>query len=884
MKHFIIVLLLGSFFPLWAQNFLVNGDFEQGGPGTGFNFNGQGYVFLPPPYLGTTQPGDIAITTNPMNINPSGFYNRIDHTSGHGNMMVVDGGTIGGGQVFWQAGSNGGGVCGLTSGNSYHFSYWVNSISTSVTGIPTQADIKANFSNALNVQLLNVSSLAPLPNQGWQKYTLAFDATNTCVNIALYDDNVSFNGNEFAIDDIQLMPVGGPLGISVSLSRPSCSDSLSGAVVVYPSGGTPPYSFQLTGPMGTITGPNGLFMGLGAGSYDVTVIDANNQTLSLNNQLLFSNDFLVVNPLDTLVCPNTNVTISVSGGTNTNYIWMAEPADPNLINPVSDTIIVSPNQTTLYTVATNALNVNLIANGNFENGYTGFYTDLNFLTPSNPNGLQTSFGISPNASFWENTFSPCVDHTFGNGIGNMMVVDGAISGNQIVWKQGVAVEKNTQYDLAFFSQTLESNNPAILKFSVNGNNLGIDTLTNVTCTWEQHLGVWNSGNDTIAYVLIENLNQSGIGNDFGIDDIQFSTLRSCTQTSLVEIQQPNGDLGLSYPPYICQNSGLTAPILNPQIPNSGTYSSTPAGLNLDPLSGLINGVGSSPGNYAVVYSVSMCNAMSKDTFWIEVKPLPQLQSLTGGSYNCLTQQFDSVLLFLNANYPVSIQFSYNGTPQQLQGTSNPLSLGTAQGLYVLDSISDLYCNNGLNGTILLDSLSVPALPQLEGNPSVCQYEPPSQFSLNNANPNGTVSWFADSSLTLFLESGNSFYPSSDSTATYYVVQTVDGCIGQVLSFQVTVLPCNLVIPSAFTPNGDGDNDDWEIIGLDAKFPLNQVMVYNRWGELIYTSIEGSYASAPWTGQLDGKPLPVGSYYYIIEKAVDGSIEPINGTVTILKAP
>jgi hypothetical protein len=36
--------------------------------------------------------------------------------------------------------------------------------------------------------------------------------------------------------------------------------------------------------------------------------------------------------------------------------------------------------------------------------------------------------------------------------------------------------------------------------------------------------------------------------------------------------------------------------------------------------------------------------------------------------------------------------------------------------------------------------------------------------------------------------------------------------------------------------------------------------------------------------LNGEELPVGSYYYIIEKAADGSIEPINGTITILRAP
>lgn len=92
------------------------------------------------------------------------------------------------------------------------------------------------------------------------------------------------------------------------------------------------------------------------------------------------------------------------------------------------------------------------------------------------------------------------------------------------------------------------------------------------------------------------------------------------------------------------------------------------------------------------------------------------------------------------------------------------------------------------------------------------------------------------------------------------------------------------MPSAFTPDGDGDNDVWNIVGLDAKFPLNQVKIFNRWGENIYTSIEGDYASSPWNGTWNGEELPVGSYYYIIEKAADGSIEPINGTITILRAP
>lgn len=883
MKPFLLLIGLLLSLNVWGQNYVYNGHFEFGGPGVGFNVNGQGYSFINPPYLGSTQPGDFAVTSNPYPLNTTFFLPFGDHTSGQGNMLVVDGVTIGGGQPFWQAGNNGGGICGLTAGNTYVLSYWLRAASSSVTGVGTQADIKANFNNASNIQALT-PTLAPLPAAGWQAYAIQFEASNSCVNISLYDDNISVTGNDFAIDDIALMPLGDPLSLSASSTRPTCSDSVSGVLIGYAKGGYPPYQYALSGGMGTLNNATGIFTNLPAGTYSISVTDANNQSVNLTNQLIFPSDFLTVNPTDTLVCSNTQISLTVSGGTNTNYLWMATPPDPSLLNPFNDTVNVSPNQTTSYLVSTNNLNENLVTNGNFEALNTGFYTDLSFLTPTNPSGLQSSYGITPNASFWEGTFSPCVDHTFGNGVGNMMVIDGSISGNQTVWKQIISVEKNTNYTFTYYVQSVESNNPAILKSSINGVSLGIDTLSNTTCLWQQVTATWNAGNDSLATLVIENLNQSGLGNDFAIDDISFSTLRSCSNHVDIQIIQGNPSLGLSYATDLCVNSGVSNPSLSAGIPSNGTYSSNPGGLNLDPLTGAINTTGSSPGIYQVVYSVSFCNTLAKDTFELTVHALPNLLSLTGGAYNCLLQTFDSVLLFLNASYPVTVDWTLNGTEQVTVGVSDPVFLGTQNGLYELVSITDQYCTRTINGTILLDSLNVPQTPIVSGDSTICSNDPPPSYELINANPNGTISWFGDANLTEYLGSGNSFYPENDSSATYYVLQTVNGCAGQALSFYVEVIACNLIIPTAFTPDGDGDNDLWEIVGLDAQFPLNQVKVYNRWGDLIYTSVVGNYALSPWDGTYNDKNLPVGSYYFIIEKSTDGSIEPINGTVSILREP
>jgi gliding motility-associated-like protein len=69
-----------------------------------------------------------------------------------------------------------------------------------------------------------------------------------------------------------------------------------------------------------------------------------------------------------------------------------------------------------------------------------------------------------------------------------------------------------------------------------------------------------------------------------------------------------------------------------------------------------------------------------------------------------------------------------------------------------------------------------------------------------------------------------------------------------------------LIPNIFSPNGDGIHDRWEIAYL-ASYPGCIVDIYNRYGQLVYHSI--GY-DKPWDGTVNGKHVPVGTYYYIID--------------------
>jgi gliding motility-associated-like protein len=106
------------------------------------------------------------------------------------------------------------------------------------------------------------------------------------------------------------------------------------------------------------------------------------------------------------------------------------------------------------------------------------------------------------------------------------------------------------------------------------------------------------------------------------------------------------------------------------------------------------------------------------------------------------------------------------------------------------------------------------------------------------------------------------------------VTSLDGCVAKD-DIAITVLKKPL-IPNVFTPNGDGINDTWVITYLNT-YPGCTVDVYNRFGQKVYNSI--GYGK-PWDGRVNGNPLPVGTYYWIINPK--NGREQMNGSVTIIR--
>lgn len=121
--------------------------------------------------------------------------------------------------------------------------------------------------------------------------------------------------------------------------------------------------------------------------------------------------------------------------------------------------------------------------------------------------------------------------------------------------------------------------------------------------------------------------------------------------------------------------------------------------------------------------------------------------------------------------------------------------------------------------------------------------------------------------------------ASPSSTTVYTLDIMDDNKCETSgSIKITVSggTSKILVPNAFSPNGDGINDTWIITNLSA-YPGATVDVFNRYGQLVFHSGNDNKA---WDGTFNGKPLPMGTYYYIID--TKNNEKKIAGSVTIFK--
>jgi len=78
---------------------------------------------------------------------------------------------------------------------------------------------------------------------------------------------------------------------------------------------------------------------------------------------------------------------------------------------------------------------------------------------------------------------------------------------------------------------------------------------------------------------------------------------------------------------------------------------------------------------------------------------------------------------------------------------------------------------------------------------------------------------------------------------------------------------DIFVNDIITPNGDGVNDNLVINGLE-NYPENEISVFNRWGNRIYTA--ENYRNE-WDGTFKGEPVPAGTYFFVFKDRTTGKL-------------
>jgi gliding motility-associated-like protein len=96
---------------------------------------------------------------------------------------------------------------------------------------------------------------------------------------------------------------------------------------------------------------------------------------------------------------------------------------------------------------------------------------------------------------------------------------------------------------------------------------------------------------------------------------------------------------------------------------------------------------------------------------------------------------------------------------------------------------------------------------------------------------------------------------------------------------IEVQRAGVYIPNAFTPNGDGINDVFEVFGT-TLYSVS-MKVFNRWGEKVFDSEDNQWAT--WDGTYKGVKQPPGVYvYYVTLVFLDGTTSTREGSVTLIR--
>ncbi|RYY36960.1 MAG: T9SS type B sorting domain-containing protein, partial [Sphingobacteriaceae bacterium] len=263
-------------------------------------------------------------------------------------------------------------------------------------------------------------------------------------------------------------------------------------------------------------------------------------------------------------------------------------------------------------------------------------------------------------------------------------------------------------------------------------------------------------------------------------------------------------------------------------------------------------------------TVSGCFDITSFTTLVEQLPEPVIGTVEPGNTICV--DFATGVLIsgreLNTNITdpdYSFQWYFNGTA--ITGATAPTYIAQQEGDYtvVVTSPAPLSCESDMSPVFTVIK-SGPAT--IEGNGyTVSNYFSDEQVVTINVRGFGVYEFKMDNGPWQTSNVFTNVTPGSHEVFVRDTQAVGEGC-GTITIGGVSIVN----YPKFFTPNGDGYNDTWKIIGLGDQAATSEVYIFDRFGKLLKQISTGGEG---WDGTFNGTPMPATDYWFTISYEEEG---------------
>ncbi len=622
------------------------------------------------------------------------------------------------------------------------------------------------------------------------------------------------------------IPPNPTLSIS-SVGQPNCLSN-SGQIITTGSTVTPPLSYTLNG---SVTNQTGSFTALNPGSYTVVVTDQAGCTNSVSS-VLHAPQIPTWNNV-------SKGDVSCSGAANG---WINALAG-SAASPMTYTL--QPGNISSTTGSYTGLNGGV---------YTVIATDSNMCDTT----VQLILN-APAVMVWDSVNTVDVD-CYGNNTGQLFVSATGGNGGIVYAVQNTSLSNTTglftALNAASYTIVATDANGCTIATTLSIQEPNVLQVTSIDYT----VPTCNPGNDgTITTSVLGGITPYSYNNGGGFQPNSTFTNVGYGNYTIIVVDANGCSLSASLG--IPQNPNVYFDSISYDIPTCFGYDDGIMEVHANGGSGNLSySVNNGPSTAATVYNkltsgaytirvVDTLNCIADTTFILGTRDPVGVDQLGVYSVNCGGQDNGIILSKAKGGHGgytyyirPGIRFNQNGDFRQLE-----------KGGYSLSIVDSAKCSFD---TLVVISEPTPITSMVSKKDLACKgygNEGEAEVFVNGGVPPLSIQWSTRPVQNTARATGLAF--------GWYYVNVTDAIGCQVID-SAYVNPGNccteLFFPNAFTPNGDGRNDEFRVIST-AGIELEQFEIYNRWGQRVWHTYTHNDS---WNGIFGGERAAAGTYYYV----------------------